>query len=314
MTFTLAAEALVGFRVQPKEYPELLGVFEVFANNLFCLPLLCPGMGLAKGMSARKLLLKKIQECLESKKRDAAANQSLLNSGEGEDALSRLMKASGEDALTDSELKDLSLELLFAGHATTASAATSLVIKLHEHSDVLEKVLRELDGFGLVAGEQRDLTLAQLRQLEYTGAVIKEVLRLLPPIGGGFRKVIKTFELNGYQIPEGWTVAYSIRETHQTSPMFPNNQQFNPDRWLAKGDDEKFHYLPFGGGPRMCVGREFALLALRVFVVELVRSSTWSLMNGECRMSYLPVPHPVDGLPVRFTERDLTKRQEAAAI
>lgn len=106
-----------------------------------------------------------------------------------------------------------------------------------------------------------------------------------------------------YQIPAGWTLTYSIRETQETSDIFADANKFNPDRWIDhKYPNEKFHYLPFGGGPRLCLGKEFAKMFLRVFVVELVRSCRWSLVSSSFKMNYLPVPHPVDGLPVRFSE------------
>ena len=107
--------------------------------------------------------------------------------------------------------------------------------------------------------------------------------------------------LQGFQIPKGWTVVFSIRETHENTDLFSNGDQFNPDRWETI-KDERFNYLPFGGGRRSCPGQEFAILVLKIFAIELSRNCTWKLLNESAQMRYLPVPHPVDGLPVTFSQ------------
>ncbi|RUS78442.1 hypothetical protein EGW08_013788 [Elysia chlorotica] len=304
MTFAVSAETLAGFDMDSEKYRSLVHVFDVFADNLFCLPYHVPGLGFSKGMSARKRLLDEIGESLTRKTKRAEVEGVSNGSRNSRDALSRLLEDQGEESLTSSELKELCLELLFAGHATTASAATSLILQLYKHRGVLSKVQEELKANNLSEPGQGDLNMASLGQLEYVSAVVKEVLRLLPPVGGAYRTVLKSFTLNGYEIPAGWTLMYNIRNTHNSSDLFSNGDTFDPDRWLhhsSSSREEKFHYLPFGGGTRACVGKEFAKLFLKVFVVEIVRSCSWQLENDDVTMSYLPVPHPADGLPLSFT-------------
>ncbi|XP_059160045.1 cytochrome P450 26A1-like [Physella acuta] len=261
MTFTLAAQVLVGFDLTPPELEELMGVFDTFCNNLFSLPLRCPGLGLLKGITARGILLERIESCLLKKE----------GRGEAGDAMSRLI--SGHDALSLAEVKDLCLELLFAGFSTLSSAATSLLYYLHQNSEVMGRLELELAEHGLAEEDTCNLSLNTLGKLKYAGAVVKEVLRIAPPIGGGFRTVLKPFTLNGYQIPAGWKVVYSIRETHLSSDV-EHVQKFQPERWLEKDQhkEETLDYIPFGGGARMCVGKQYAQIFLRVFLVELVRS------------------------------------------
>ncbi|GFN93284.1 cytochrome p450 26a1 [Plakobranchus ocellatus] len=300
MAFAVSAETLVGFNMGIEEHNSSVHLFDVFVDNLFCLPFRFPGLGFAKGMSARKKLLDKIGESLRVRKLQQDTDHVLPFF---QDAISRLLDVQGEDSLTDSELKDLCLELLFAGHSTTASASTSLLLNLIKHRNVLAKIQEELNSANLGHSEQGDLTMSALNQMEYISAVVKEVLRLSPPVGGAYRTVLKTFSLNGYQIPAGWTLAYSIRDTQRISELFPNSSTFDPDRWIdhSSSREEKFHYLPFGGGTRSCVGKEFAKLFLKIFVIELVRSCSWRLMNDKVTMNHLPVPHPADGLPLGFS-------------
>lgn len=141
-----------------------------------------------------------------------------------------------------------------------------------------------------------------LEQLKYTGCVIKETLRLSPPVPGGFRIALKTLELNGYQIPKGWNVIYSICDTHDVADLFTDKDEFNPDRFMSPSpeDSSRFSFIPFGGGLRSCVGKEFAKVLLKIFTVELARSCDWQLLNGPPTMKTGPIVYPVDNLPAKF--------------
>ncbi|KAI8777685.1 cytochrome P450 26A1-like [Biomphalaria glabrata] len=299
MAFDLAAQAFVGIRLHSAQTTELVRQYDTFVKNLFCLPFQFPGMGLVKGMAARKFLLQKIEECLVKKKESTGDDQDL------QDAMSLLVREQDEEALDLDTLKEIGLELLFAGHSTTASAATSLLIHLHDNRHVVEKILEELDQFGLSESGQ-ELNMDMLRKLTYVNAVVKEALRVAPPVGAGFRTALKSFTLNGYSIPEGWMIAYSIRETHKTD-FFTDPETFEPSRWLTGDElDTKYHFLPFGGGARVCIGKEFAQMFLRIFVVELVKSCHWQIKSNR-KMVMFPVPYPADNLPVVFTAKQQHK-------
>lgn len=107
----------------------------------------------------------------------------------------------------------------------------------------------------------------------------------------------------GYQIPKGWNVIYSICDTHDVAEMFPNKEDFRPERFLSEpsGDSSRFQYIPFGGGSRMCVGKEFAKVLLKIFLVEVVTKCQWSLLNGLPTMKTGPTVYPVDNLPTKFS-------------
>ncbi|XP_035389033.1 cytochrome P450 26B1 isoform X1 [Electrophorus electricus] len=152
------------------------------------------------------------------------------------------------------------------------------------------------------------LSLDKLNQLTYLDYVVKEMLRYLPPVSGGYRTVLQTFELNGYQIPKGWSVMYSIRDTHETAAAYQKPELFDPERFSAERDESKnsrFSYVPFGGGVRMCIGREFAVIVLKTLCVELLATVEWSLATETYpRMQTVPIVHPVNGLHVNFNYRN----------
>jgi len=109
----------------------------------------------------------------------------------------------------------------------------------------------------------------------------------------------------GYQIPKGWSVMYSIRDTHETAAAFHSPETFDPDRFAAGRDESKtgrFNYVPFGGGVRSCVGKELAQTVLKTLAVELLASATsWSLASETFpKMQTVPIVHPVNGLHVHF--------------
>ncbi|KAL8616610.1 hypothetical protein ACOMHN_036642 [Nucella lapillus] len=303
LTFSVVCQALLGLdHLGRPEMEKLLGVFETFTESFFSLPIRVPGSRLSKGLHARERLLQKIDEWM--KRKEELASEGMTSSGT--DALQLMMtylqRHEGQQ-LTREEQKEVCLDLMFAGHATAASAATSLFYLLARNPQVIERILAELEEHGLIESDADDLTFDTVSRLTYVGHVVKEVLRMLPPVGGAFRKALKTFELDGYQIPEGWTVSLSIRETQAFSQLYTEGDQFQPERWeqpLAPGE-ETFNYMPFGRGARSCVGKEYAKLLLRILVVEMCRNCRWRLLSKDVQMRLLPVPHPVDDLPMKVT-------------
>ncbi|XP_017695006.1 PREDICTED: cytochrome P450 26C1 [Lepidothrix coronata] len=150
-----------------------------------------------------------------------------------------------------------------------------------------------------------DISLEKLSRLRYLDCVIKEVLRVLPPVSGGYRTALQTFELDGYQIPKGWSVMYSIRDTHETAAVYQSPpSSFDPDRFGATRMEAagRFHYIPFGGGARSCIGKELAQAILKLLAIELVSTARWELATpGYPAMQTVPIVHPVDdGLQLYF--------------
>ncbi|XP_014821106.1 PREDICTED: cytochrome P450 26C1 [Calidris pugnax] len=158
---------------------------------------------------------------------------------------------------------------------------------------------------GQSRGCPSDISLEQLSRLRYLDCVIKEVLRVLPPVSGGYRTALQTFELDGYQIPKGWSVMYSIRDTHETAAVYQSPPGgFDPDRFGAARTEPagRFHYIPFGGGARSCIGKELAQAILKLLAIELVSTARWELATpGYPAMQTVPIVHPVDdGLQLYF--------------
>jgi cytochrome P450 len=152
------------------------------------------------------------------------------------------------------------------------------------------------------------LTLEQLKQMTYLEQVLREVLRLVPPVRGIFRKVINACEFGGYEIPKGWTVSCGINQTHQDSQLYPEPERFDPDRFSLERSPKSFSYVPFGGGLRECLGKEFARLEMKLFAAKIVREFEWDLLpDQDLNLIAIPIPHPRDGLRVKFRRTTINR-------
>ncbi|XP_033757526.1 cytochrome P450 26A1-like [Pecten maximus] len=300
LTFKIATKVLIGF--QYDESSDLVSLFEEMMYNTFSLPINLPGFGLYKGLKAKQKVVAEIDKCLkrieeEGSEQDfTTAMHFILHSQEGDITIPR------------EELCEAANELLFTGHDTTSSTLCSVLMYLGKNKEYLDRLRTELRDNDLLDYEDDrvDLNVTKLNSLPFLHCVMKEVLRLAPPVGAGFRRAIKTFELGDYQVPEGWTVCFGIRETHHNSPVFSKALEFNPDRWmeevsdLGKQETGKFNFLPFGYGGRVCIGKEYAKLLTKVFIVELCRICDWDLENEDIQMSYIPITKPKDLLPIHI--------------
>ena len=292
-TFDIAAKLFVGLDFASQT--PLCKLFETWCEGLFTIPLSLPWTKFGRAEKARKLLLIELGNIIQ--KRQQAP-------GLGEDALSMLIAAKDEagNSLSLEELKDQILLLLFAGHETLTSAIASMCLQLAKHPEILSKVYAEQQQFPT----NQPITIEQLKQMSYLEQVMKEVMRLVPPVGSGFRKVINTCEFNGYQIPEGWNVLYQINQTHQDSQTYPEPKKFDPERFNPEKltNAQPFGYVPFGGGLRECIGKEFARVEMKLFAARIIRQCAWELLpNQDLTLITVPVPHPRDGLQVKIFPR-----------
>ena len=293
-TLDIACKLFVGLNQGSKS--KLGHLFETWCSGLFSLPLKLPWTAFGKAWKAREQLLKEIERLIQER-------QEQLHQGEEtpEDALSLMLLATDEEGerLTVAELKDQVLLLLFAGHETLTSAVTNLCLLLAQHPEVMHKARTEQ-----AALRSDPLTLDLLKQMPYLDQVTKEVLRFLPPVGGGFRDVLEDCSYGGYDIPKGWAVLYGINTTHADEAIYRDAERFDPDRFSAERAEDKgkpFSHVPYGGGLRECLGKAFAQLELKLFAVALLRGYDWALLPDQnLAMTTAPTPHPKDGLKVTF--------------
>jgi cytochrome P450 len=180
--------------------------------------------------------------------------------GDSNDLLSMLMSSQDEDGsqMTDEQLRDEAMTLFLAGHETTAILLCWTWLFLMQTPVVEEKLHAELrtilDG--------RLPTFDDLPKLRYAEQIIKESMRLYPPIWGVARQALGDFEASGYRIPAGSEVIMSQWVNHRDSKYFEEPQEFRPERWTEEFAKQlpKFAYFPFSAGPRNCIGSGFVMM------------------------------------------------------
>jgi cytochrome P450 len=156
--------------------------------------------------------------------------------------------------MTDREVRDELLTLLVAGHETTATALSWAVERLTRHPDKLARLAEEVEGGAS----------------EYLEAVVTETLRLRPVISLVARHLREPVEIGGWQLPAGVTVAPSIYLVHRRADVYPDPEQFKPERFIDASPGT-YTWIPFGGGIRRCIGGSFAHFEMQVVLAELVK-------------------------------------------
>lgn len=290
-TFDIACQLFVG--LEKGSQTELRHLFETWVQGLFSIPLSLPWTKFGRALESRKKLLTELEKIIQERQQQEYV---------GNDALGILMQAEDEEGnkLSVEELKDQLLNLLFAGHETLTSSLTSFCLLMAQHPDIFQKAKAEQEK---VLGNE-NITLDNLQQLSYLDQVLKEVLRLVPPVGGVFREVIADCEFKGYKFPKGWKVLYQINQTHQQETIYPEPKTYHPERFNPESENnpgKTYNYVPFGGGMRECIGKEFARLEMKILAVHLLRHYQWELLpDQDTDLSMIPVPRPKDGLKVKL--------------
>lgn len=193
------------------------------------------------------------------------------------DILSLLMMAHDQDGngLSDQALRDELLTLLVAGHDTTTTALTWAIYWIHSLPDVKQKLLQELE---IISDPTEP---SEFTQLPYLTAVCNETLRIYPVTISTFpRRVEVPMELCGCQLEPGMWVTGCIYLIHQREDLYPQSDQFKPDRFLKK-QFSPYEFLPFGGGVRRCVGSALALYEMKIILGTILAQVELALLNKQ---------------------------------
>ena len=224
--------------------------------------------------------------------------------GDRGDLLSMLLAARDDDgrAMSDKQLRDESITLFLAGHETTAITLSWTWYLLARHPEVETRLAAELDA---VLGE-RAPTLEDLPRLVYAEQVIKESMRLFPPAYAFGREAIEPVEIGGYPLREGTTVFMSPLFMHHDERWFAQPEQFRPERWTAEleGSLPRYAYLPFGGGPRICIGNRFAMMEAVLLLATIARRFRLRLQDERPIATFPSITlRPQGGVPVVLAAR-----------
>lgn len=194
------------------------------------------------------------------------------------DLLGMFLAARDDDnlAMSHTQLRDECKTLFLAGHETTALTLTWSIYLLLQHPDCVQTLQAELAA---VLGN-RQPTMADIPNLVYTEQVIREAMRLYPPAYTISRTSIAEVTICDYVIPAGKDIVFSQYAVHRDRRWYDQPDQFIPTRWSDsfKAQLPKYAYFPFGGGPRLCIGQQFALIEATLILAMLIQQGTWQLL------------------------------------
>ena len=221
----------------------------------------------------------------------------------GEDVLSLLILArdeAGRPALSDLQIRDEVMTLLFAGHDTTTSTIAFMFYELAQHPDVVARLRAEQAA--TLPGRRPAPEQLMGTGLPYLESVLEETLRKYPPAWIGPRRAIESFELYGQTVPARAFVNYCSWASHHLPEVFPEPDSFRPERFTeqAKSGLPKGAYIPFGGGSRTCIGMRFGQLEIRTIATSILQRFALELVPGfELKIRQMPTISPREGLPMK---------------
>jgi cytochrome P450 len=219
----------------------------------------------------------------------------------GDDLLSLLLRAREDGAgMSDEQVRDEALTLFLAGHETTAIALTWTWWLLSRNPEAEARLHGELDG----ALSGRPPEIEDLPNLPYTQAVVSESIRLRPPAWAIGRTALADVRANEFRIPAGSIVVVSPWLLHHDPRWWPEPGAFRPERWLAEAERPRCAFIPFGGGPRVCIGEPFARLEAAMLLASVARR--WRFASRSDRAPELQAVvtlRPRGGLPMVAARR-----------
>lgn len=289
LTLNVAASIFVGEPLGPQT-AQMNDVFEdMVAASMSKLRLPVPGTEFYRGWRGRRFLIEYFGERIRARR-----------AAEGDDMFSRLCRATSEDGdqFTDQEIIDHMIFLMMAAHDTTTSTLTSMTYELARHPEWQERLRDESVGRGAY------LDFDDLERLTGLTMVMKETLRLYPPLPVIPRITTAPVSFGGYEIPADSMVVIAPIHTHYMEEWWSEPLRFDPSRFAPERAEDERHthsWIPFGGGPHLCIGMRFADLQVKAVMHQLLQRYRWRVPDGyRMPVQQAPISKPLDGLPIEI--------------
>ncbi|XP_022940325.1 abscisic acid 8'-hydroxylase 4-like [Cucurbita moschata] len=268
-----------------KNYSILDAGYNSFPTNI-------PGTPYKKALSARKRLSKILGDIIHERREKKVGKKDLLG------CFLNSIDEEGE-AISDAQMEDNIIGVLFAAQDTTASVMTWVVKYLYDQPKLLQTLKKEQQEILEFNYEKNQpLNWVQTRNMPMSYKVVLESLRMASIISFTFREAVADVEYKGYLIPKGWKVMPLFRNIHHSPEYFADPHKFDPSRFEVAPKPNTF--MPFGSGVHTCPGNELAKLEILILIHHLVTKFRWELVGSQNGVQHSPFPVPSQGLPARF--------------
>nr|DAD38719.1 TPA_asm: hypothetical protein HUJ06_013041 [Nelumbo nucifera] len=295
-TFWLACRLFLSIE-DPDHVAKFADPFNALASGIISIPINLPGTPFNKGIKASNEIRKELLAIIKQRKIDLAENRASPT----QDILSHMLLYTDEDGqfMNERDIADKILGLLIGGHDTASAAITFVMKYLAELPEIYNEVYKEQMEISKSKPPGERLNWDDLQKMRYSWNVASEVMRLAPPLQGAFREALMDFTFQGFSVPKGWKLYWAANSTHRNPEYFPEPEKFDPSRFDGSGP-APYTYVPFGGGPRMCPGKEYARLEILVFMHNVVKRFKWDKILPNEKIIVDPMPMPAQGLPIRL--------------
>lgn len=293
LTLDVALEIFLGLELTKSEADRLNKAFiETVRAGVSMIRKPVPGGRWWKGLRSRKILEEFFYKHIPAKR----ATQT-------PDLFSVLCHAVSDDGhrFTDEDVVNHMIFVLMAAHDTSTITMTQMAYRMAEHSEWQEAAREQSMALG------PELTYDDLGSMTVLDSVMKEALRMCPPVPAQPRMAIKDTHVNGRYIPEGTMVVIPQMANHRDTTYFTNPNVFDPERFSPERHEDKGHrmaWIPFGGGVHKCIGLYFGQMEVKTIMHNLLRDYEWSVPTDyRLPMDYSALPVPKDKLPVTLVRR-----------
>lgn len=292
LTLDIAADVFIGTRLRDEVEAVNRDFVELVDASAAIVRLPLPFTRWTRGRRARWRLLAFLQQRLRRLRRGELAS--------GPDLFSRLvaLAAAEPDGIDDAALLDHFVFLLMAAHDTTASAVTQAIGLLAQHPTWQSRLREETRAL-----DDGPPTLALLARHTQLQAVLRETLRLVPPIPTLSRQALAPFTIHGVDLPAGTLVTVFPLAAHRDPRFWSDPDRFDPDRFSPERAEDRRHpfaWTPFGGGAHSCLGQHFALMQAAAILRSLLRAGRFERLGPPPRQRFAPIAHPSPDLRLRL--------------
>ncbi|GMJ07125.1 cytochrome P450, family 716, subfamily A, polypeptide 1 [Hibiscus trionum] len=302
-TFLVASKVFLSLE-EPEHVERLSRPFNTLASGILSFHINFPGTHFNRAIKASNIVRRELDVIIKQRKNDLAEKRASPT----QDILSHMLLTCDENGqyMNEVDVACKILALLIGGHDTVSSAITFVVKYLAELPEIYHKVLKEQMEIAKSKAPGQLLNWEDIQKMKYSWNVACEVMRLAPPFQGNFREALNEFIYAGFAIPKGWKLYWTAHSTHKNPEYFPEPEKFDPSRFEGNGP-APYTYVPFGGGPRMCPGKEYARLAILVFMHNITKRYKWKKLLPHDNITVDPIPVPEKGMPIHlFSQTTMT--------
>ncbi|GLJ44251.1 hypothetical protein SUGI_0924740 [Cryptomeria japonica] len=272
--------------------------FSKLVEGTLSLPINLPGTNYRRGFRARTKILRLLTEILHERR--ACQEKQEYN-----DMIAMLLNVEEDGSfskfkLTDDQILDLLIAIINAGYETVSTTTMMATKYLHDCPRALQQLREEHLAIRRSKKPGESITWDDFKSMKFTHSVIYETLRLATIVNGVLRKSTQDMEIKGFTIPKGWRIYVYMAETNHDQNLYPDPLEFNPWRWQVDSSNCNLYFMAFGGGSRLCPGKELGIMEIALFLHHFVTRYIWEEIGGEKILNFPRVEAP-KGLRIKVS-------------